>query len=94
MEGEKMDIEKLFRNSVFSQLELEQVQLLRQFASDIQGKGATEIMRMYMQLNQRVNQIKPISIAQRSAIIEALREFIPAGDHQKLNNFIRMLGRG
>ena len=88
-----MNIETLFKHKAFAQLEPGQLQLLRQFARDIQGKGAAEIARLYMQLNQRITQIKPITPAQRSAIIEAIRGFLPEADRQKLNGFIRMLGR-
>ena len=88
-----MDIDALFRHKAFSQLENGQLQLLRQFARDIQGKGTAEIARLYMQLNQRLTQIKPITAAQRSAIIDAIRNFLPEPDLQRLNSFIKMLGR-
>ena len=88
-----MDIESLFKHEAFKQLEPSQMQLLRQFARDIQGKGATEVARLYMALNQQVSRIKPISSAQRSAIAEAIRGFLPEKDRQKLNSFMRMLGR-
>ena len=88
-----MDIEALFKHKAFSQLEPTQLSLFRQFAKDIQGKGATEIARLYMQLNQKVSQIKPISQAQRNAIVDAIRSFLPEGDRQKLNGFLRLLGR-
>ena len=88
-----MDTESLFRNKVFQQLEPTQLQLFRQFANDIKGKGNTEIARLYMQLNQRVNQIKPITQAQKSAIIEAIRNFLPEADRQKFLGFMKILGR-
>ena len=88
-----MDIETLFRHKAFAQLEASQVQLLKQFARDIQGKPAPEVARLYMQVNQKITQIKPISPAQRSAIIDAVRSFLPASEQQKLNGFIKMMGR-
>ena len=88
-----MDIEALFKQKAFEQLETGQMQLIRQFAQDIKGKGATEVARMYMTLNSRISQIKPISTAQRNAIVDAVRNFLPEGDRQKLNSFLRMLGR-
>ena len=88
-----MNIEALFKHNAFSQLMPEQLQLLKQFAKDIQGRGTADIARMYMQLNQRISQIKPITTAQRNAIIEAIRGFVPEGDKQKLNGFLKMLGR-
>ena len=88
-----MDMETLFKHRAFAQLEQKQLQLLRQFARDIQGKGAAEIAKLYMQLNQRLAQIKPITAAQRGAIIEAIRGFLPEADKQKLNAFVKMLGR-
>ena len=88
-----MDIEALFRHKAFSQLESGQLQLLRQFARDIQGKGATEIAGLYMQLNKKLTQIKPISTAQRSAIVEAIRSFLPEADRQKINKYLNMLVR-
>ena len=88
-----MDIESLFKHKAFSQLEPSQMQLLRQFAKDIRGKGTTEVARLYMILNQQVSKIKPISTAQRNAIIEAIRGFLPEKDRHKLNGFMRMLGR-
>ncbi|MCL2420905.1 MAG: hypothetical protein FWD03_03530 [Defluviitaleaceae bacterium] len=88
-----MDIERLFSQRAFSQLEPRQLQLIRQFAMEIKGKGATEVARLYMQLNQKVNQINPLSAEQRNAIIEAIRNFLPEGDRGKLNAFLRMVGR-
>jgi len=88
-----MDIDRLFNHQAFSQLEPRQMQLIRQFAKDITGKGATEVARLYMQLNQKVNQIKPLSSDQRNAIIDAIRGFLPEKDRSKLNAFIKMLGR-
>ena len=88
-----MDIETLFRHRAFAQLDASQVQLLKQFARDIQGKPAPEVARLYMQVNQKITQIKPISSAQRSAIIDAVRSFLPASEQQKLNGFIKMMGR-
>ena len=88
-----MDIESLFKHRAFSQLKPEQMQLFRQFARDIQGKGATEVARLYMQLNQKVSAINPLTPAQRNAIIDAIRGFLPESDRSKLNAFIKMLGR-
>ena len=88
-----MDFEALFRNKVFQQLEPAQLQLFRQFANDIKGKGSTEIAKLYMQLNQKVNQIKPITITQKNAIIDAIRNFLPEADRQKFFGFIKILGR-
>ena len=88
-----MDIEALFRHNAFTRLAPDQLQLLRQFARDIQGKGSVEISRLYMQLNNRLNQINPISSAQRDAIIEAIRGFLPEKDKAKLNGIVRMLLR-
>ena len=88
-----MDIERLFNHQAFSQLDSKQLQLIRQFANDIKGKGATEVARLYMQLNQKVNQIKPLSSDQRNAIVDAIRNFLPEGDRSKLNAFVKMIGR-
>jgi len=88
-----MDIERLFSHHAFAKLDPRQLLLIKQFAKDIQGKGATEVARLYMQLNQKVNQINPLSSDQRNAIIEAIRGFLPEGDKHKLNAFIKMLGR-
>ena len=85
-----MDIDALFRHNAFTSLEPKQLQLLRQFASDVQGRGTTEIARLYRQLNQRMAQIKPITSAQRSAIVDAIRGFLPEKDRQKLNGIIKM----
>lgn len=88
-----MNIDALFRHKAFESLEYGQLQLIKQFATDARGKGGMEIARMYTQLNQKINQIKPISTAQRSAIIDAIREYLPEGDQHKLNRFIKMIGR-
>ena len=87
-----MDIEGLFRHKAFTQLAPDQLQMIKQFARDIQGKGTVEISRLYMQLNQRLNQVNPISAAQRSAIIEAIRDFLPEKDKHKVNGFVKMFG--
>ena len=88
-----MDVESLFKHRAFNGLEPAQMKLLRQFAQDIKGKGAMEVSRLYMQLNSRLSQIKPISPTQRSAIVDALRNFLPESNRQKLDSFIKMLGR-
>ena len=88
-----MDLERLFKHQAFSQLLPEQMQLLKQFAGNIQGKGSAEIARLYMQLSSQINKIRPISATQRNAIVEAIRNFLPEKDRQKLNGFIKMLGR-
>jgi len=88
-----MDIEALFRHPAFSQLVPGQMQLFRQFARDIQGKGSAEIARLYMQLNQQVNKIAPLSASQRKGIIDAVQSFLPASDRSKLTGFLSMLGR-
>ena len=88
-----MDLESLFRHPAFNGLLPGQMQLFRQFASDIQGKTGTEIAKLYMQLNQKISQIAPLSQAQRSAIIQAVQGFLPEGDRAKLTGFLRMMGR-
>ena len=88
-----MDIERLFSQPAFAQLLPEQMQLLRQFAQNIQGRGAAEVARMYMNLINQLNKIKPIPTTQKNAMIDALRGFLPDGDQKKLNRFIKMLGR-
>jgi len=69
------------------------MQLIRQFARDVHGKGMAEAGRLYLQLNQKLAQIKPITSEQRSAIVDAIRGFVPEKDRQKLNGFMKMLGR-
>lgn len=88
-----MDIEALFRKPAFTQLEPEQIQLLKQFARDMQGKNTADIARLYMQVNQKINQVKPITQAQRSAIIDTIRNALPEQDRQKVNGFIKMISR-
>lgn len=88
-----MNIDSLFAHPAFTSLLPEQLNLIRRFARDVQGKGKIEITRMYMQLNQQVNQVKPLTSIQKSAIVEAIQGFVPEGDRQKLNGFIKMLGR-
>ena len=88
-----MDINKLFKHKAFNQLEPGQLQLLRQFAIDIRGKGARDIAKLYMQLNQKISQIKPITATQRNEIVEAIRSFLPEDDKQKLSVFMKMLSR-
>lgn len=84
-----MDIERLFSHPAFTSLTSAQMQDIRQFARDVQGKGAAEAARLYMQLNQKIQ----VTAAQRSAIVEAIRGFVPDKDKHKLNAFIKMLGR-
>ena len=86
-----MNLDALFSHKAFASLEPEQMRLFRQFALDIQGKGATEIGRMYMQLSQKANQIKPIPPSTRNAIIDAVMQHLPPGDRQKVSGFMRML---
>ncbi|MCL2400590.1 MAG: hypothetical protein FWC91_12705 [Defluviitaleaceae bacterium] len=88
-----MDIEALFRKPAFTQLDPAQVQLLKQFARDMQGKSTADIARLYMQVNQKITQIKPISSSQRNAIIETIRNALPEQDRQKVNGFIKMISR-
>ena len=88
-----MNIESLFRHPAFSGLVPAQTQLLRQFANDIQGKGGTEIARLYMQLNQKMSQLAPLSPGQKNAIIEAVRGYLPEGNRHKLDGFLKMFGR-
>ena len=88
-----MNIDTLFNHRAFKSLEPGQLQLIKQFATEAKGKGAMEVAKLYTQLNQRLSQIKPISPVERSAIIEAIREFIPQGDRHKLNTFLKMVGR-
>ena len=88
-----MDINALFRHKAFSNLAPEQLQLIQQFAKDVQGKGLAEASKMYRQLNQRVSQINPITAAQRSAIVEAIMGFVPEKDKQKFSGIIKMLSK-
>jgi len=88
-----MNIEALFKHKAFSRLESNQMHLIRQFAKDVQGKGAAEIAKLYVQLNQQVSKIKPITPEQRDAIIDAILSFLPDSDKQKLNSFIKMFLR-
>ena len=88
-----MDIDALFRHSAFSSLEPEQLRLVRQFASDVQGRSLAEAGRMYRQLYQQISKIKPISATQRSAIVDALMGFVPEKDRQKFGGIVRMLAR-
>ena len=88
-----MDVEALFKHPAFSQLVPGQMQLFRQFARDIQGKSSTEIARLYMQLNQQVSKIAPLSPSQRKGIIDAVQSFLPASERSKLTSFLSILGR-
>jgi len=88
-----MDVDALFRKPAFTQLEPKQVQVLRQFAQEIPGKSATEVARMYVQLNQKLAEVKPITSTERNAIVEAVREAMPPKDRHKLNSFMKILAR-
>jgi len=88
-----MDFDGLFNHKAFTELEPEQLKLIRQFAADSEGKGAAEIARLYMQVNKKVNQIKPVTTAQRSAIVEAIKDFLPEPDRQKFSGLLKVLVR-
>jgi hypothetical protein len=88
-----MNIETLFKHPAFTGLAPAQTSLLRQFANDIQGKGGTEIARLYMQLNQKMSQLSPLSPSQKSAIVDAVRGYLPEPNRHKLDGFIKMFGR-
>jgi len=88
-----MDIDALFRQPAFNGLLPEQLQLFRQFARDIHGKGVAEVARMYKQLNAQVSAIKPLSAAQRNGIVEAVRNFLPASERQKLSGLMKLVMR-
>ena len=85
------DIERLFAQPAFTQLDPRQVALFRQFAKDIDGKGGPEILKLYRQLNNDVARIKPLTEAQRTAITAALRDFVPEADRKRLDGILKML---
>jgi len=88
-----MDVEALFRKPAFAQLEPKQVQVLKHFAQEIPGKSPTEVARMYVQVNQKLAEVKPLTSSERNAIVDAVRESLPPSDRQKLNSFMKILAR-
>lgn len=88
-----MDIEALFRHPAFSEMIPGQMQLFRQFARDVQGKSSTEVARLYMQLNQQLSKIAPLTASQRKGIIDAVQSFLPASERSKITSFLSVLSR-
>jgi len=88
-----MNLHAIFSAPVFSQLLPEQVALFRRFASDIQGKSSAEIARLYQQLNQQVNKIRPITGDQRKQIMQAVNNQLSPEDKKKLGVFAKIFLR-
>lgn len=85
------DMDALFRKEALSSLGPERMRLFKQFARDIEGKGIPEIAGMYMKLNQQISKEKPLTPAERGAIIDAIRESLPEADRAKFGQILRMM---
>lgn len=81
----------VFKDPAFAALDARQIHLIRAFMSDVRGKSAPEALKMYKQLNRQVNQIKPVSPAERKAIEDALLRSLPESDRQKVSKMRMML---
>jgi hypothetical protein len=81
------DLNALFEKEAFASLGEERLALFRQFARDIEGKSAVEIVALYVALNRQAI----VSEAERAAILEALQESLPESSKQKFGQIFKML---
>ena len=88
----KLDLDKLFEHTAFATLEPEQTELFREFAVAINSKGPLEIMRLYMQMSQSVNRIRPLEASERDAIVAAIGEALTPAEKAKMNSFLKLMG--
>ena len=88
----KLDLDKLFEHKAFASLEPAQTELFREFAHAINGKGPMEIMRLYMQMSQSVNRIRPLRPAERNAIAAAISEALPPAEKARMESLLKLMG--
>ena len=87
----KIDMDALFKKEAFASLGAERLRLFRQFTKDIDGKSIPEIAILYAKLNQVIAKEKPLTQAERDAVIKAITESLPDTERPKFAQALRIL---
>jgi hypothetical protein len=85
------NMEALFRSDALASLGPERIQLFRQFARDIENKKGPEIAALYVRLNQSLSKIKPLTAAEKAAVIAAIRSGLDEADRAKFDGMVRFI---
>lgn len=89
--GKAVDINALFEKEAFKNIDAEQLQAFKAFASEIEGKSTPEIVALFVQNMQKFSGGQPITNVEREAIIRAIAECLPDADRKKLGNVLKMM---
>ncbi|MDR1537337.1 MAG: hypothetical protein LBU32_04960 [Clostridiales bacterium] len=87
------DIDSLFDQDAFSDLEPERLELFRSFAYQIEGKSGPEIISLFMRFHKELSKGRPLDPYEKQAIIEAIGDFLPDSEQAKFRTVVRMLDK-
>jgi len=69
----------------------ERLQLFKNFANNLEGKNAAEILMMYKRLMDAADKQKPITQQERSAIVGAIKSCLPDAEQAKFNGILKLM---
>ena len=87
----QINLDNLFEKDAFKNIEPERLELFKQFAEQIDGKGTPEIIRLFAQLNKNISKSRPISKQERQAMASAISESLPKEDRGKFQSLLRIV---
>ncbi|MDR1639540.1 MAG: hypothetical protein LBT59_07595 [Clostridiales bacterium] len=80
------DIDELLSSSAFDSLEPERLELIREFAWEIDGKSTGEIISLFMRFLKDLKKGRPITKLEKQAMITAIGASIPADEQGKFRH--------
>jgi hypothetical protein len=85
------DIEELLSQSAFDGMEPERLELFRDFAYDIEGKSAPEIISIFMRFHKEFSKGRPITRTEKQAMVQAIGASIPPQDQGKFKTILKVV---
>ncbi len=84
-------LDALFSKPAFASLNERQIEMLRQFAKEIDGKNPVEIAAKYFRFNRQLTKEQPLTPAQREAVSEAIKDSLPPEDRQRYEKILKLI---
>jgi hypothetical protein len=86
-----IDIEGLFRQEAFRNVEPARLDAMKKFAAQINGRSTAEIMPVLIQFSKELSKGRAFSKQESDAMLAAICDALPEAERNRLNGIIKML---
>ncbi|MCL2352109.1 MAG: hypothetical protein FWC55_06205 [Firmicutes bacterium] len=85
-----INLDELFGNEAFRTVDPDRLKIFRNFAREIEGKNMLEVLSIYAKFTKSLPPGKPVTEAEKAAIIRAVGESVPPADYGKFQAVLKL----